>query len=473
MKRLVLLCVVGLLSGCEARTGRDGGVRPTVADGAADTGIGPRIQITDCVQYLDGDGAMRCASPTDDLFVDFGALRLGQCRTATLTVENTGDSPLWVGGPTWAPGSSEAFELLGGAPSTPFELAPGPGSTKTYSIRFCEPGRTQRDQARLVFTSNDPAAPELPVDLYVAHEACSAPVCACPPATVEVAPGDTLQLRANCSTCDSGPVYYHWSIESRPPDSHAVVLNPDSANASVVVDVQSSASAPYVFRVTQTDSWGASGSCTITAFAVPRDALHIQLTWDQSWADLDLHLLNPLGTQDPYGRRGYFNTPNDCQFSNRTPDWGVPGQTIDNPRLNLDDTFGYGPENLNLNRPQPGRYRVGAHNYCNDGSRPLQATVRVFCNGQLTRELGPRLMDGSGAFWDVAEIVWPGCEVVPIDRMLEAPQGCGREGSTWREDGGVVTSGDAGVWPTSDGGVIDVDAGAVDVDAGIASDGGP
>ena len=175
--------------------------------------------------------------------------------------------------------------------------------------------------------------------------------------------------------------------------------------------------------MTATDTFGAQDSCDLTVFAVPRDALHIQLVWDKDQTDVDLHFLNPTGAANPWASTGWFNSPNDNYYADRNPSWGVAG-TTDDPRLDLDDTNGFGPENINLSRPQTGTFRVGVHYYCDDRVGASVATVRIFCNGALSNEFGPMRLPASGFFWEVANIAWPGCTITEVNQTRTVTQGC-------------------------------------------------
>src|SRR5690606_810391 len=97
--------------------------------------------------------------------------------------------------------------------------------------------------------------------------------------------------------------------------------------------------------------------------------------------DLDLHLVRPEGTAGDYGScpaectvtttpdGGLPTTENrcyedaelyvdscrhegsDCSFANRYPEWFEAGRD-DDPRLDLDDVRGFGPEVITLNEAQ-------------------------------------------------------------------------------------------------------------------------
>ncbi len=129
---------------------------------------------------------------------------------------------------------------------------------------------------------------------------------------------------------------------------------------------------------------------------------HIELEWDSNDCDVDLHLLQPGGS---------FFDCSDCYFSNPSPDWGAQGDTIDDPFLDYDDVDGFGPENINLQEPAPGTYRVLIHYYSDSGewggSTDTNATVRVFSYGQLIGEFGPVNLDQTDRNWDVCDFTWP------------------------------------------------------------------
>ena len=100
-------------------------------------------------------------------------------------------------------------------------------------------------------------------------------------------------------------------------------------------------------------------------------------------------------------------------------EWGSPGQN-DNPRLDIDDTDGFGPENINITTPYDGTYRVGIHVYRGSGSH--RVTVRVYCGGSTTtprNTFGPvTLRDSPNEFWRVADVTISGatCTVTDLNR---------------------------------------------------------
>jgi hypothetical protein len=146
-------------------------------------------------------------------------------------------------------------------------------------------------------------------------------------------------------------------------------------------------------------------------------------------SDLDLHLVRPGGTLGDYGscpggcviadpaeNRCFEVTDTfvdtcrqlgtDCAFANRFPEWGVSGR-VDDPRLDIDDVAGLGPEIVSLNEPEDGTYTVFVH-YCNDrntSTEPTEATLEIVVEGVVTATAGPQRIDTEGPVWVAASLV--------------------------------------------------------------------
>src|SRR5690606_11993620 len=93
----------------------------------------------------------------------------------------------------------------------------------------------------------------------------------------------------------------------------------------------------------------------------------------------------------------------------------------ENPSLDIDDKDGEGPENINIDDPNPcAWYAVGLHYFDDQGLGPSFATVRIFINGQRRFEkINVHLEVGgvaSGDFWEVALIHWDGSTARVFDR---------------------------------------------------------
>ncbi|MEQ8455281.1 MAG: hypothetical protein RLO52_41330 [Sandaracinaceae bacterium] len=201
------------------------------------------------------------------------------------------------------------------------------------------------------------------------------------------------------SAVDDGTVVsWRWRLTSTPGGSGATAPSP--ANAPMTTFTPDIAGV-YELTVTATDDDGLTGMCTVRVEAGNVDGLRVEMFWDTDSTDMDLHLMRPGGTQ--------WNTTDDCYYGNCIrggPDWGGPG-TDDNPRLDIDDTNGRGPENINILRPAPGTYRVGVHSF--SGGGPHAITVRIYCGGSDTtprQTLGPVTLNErtGGRFWRVADV---------------------------------------------------------------------
>ncbi|MFN3198425.1 MAG: choice-of-anchor D domain-containing protein [Bradymonadia bacterium] len=178
------------------------------------------------------------------------------------------------------------------------------------------------------------------------------------------------------------------------------------------------------WNILSTDPQSPETRVDVTALATPPPieevALHVRLSWDTDLNDVDLHLLGPGGQ--------IWTCEGDCYFSNPNPNWGDPNRFEDDPFLDLDDVDGFGPENINLEEPQPGTYRVLVQYWAEHESfEAPRATVEILQFGNVVASYGPQRLNSVGDEWLVVDIEWPALNLVPLGQVSNNPVGnlCG------------------------------------------------
>jgi hypothetical protein len=150
-----------------------------------------------------------------------------------------------------------------------------------------------------------------------------------------------------------------------------------------------------------------SDPCQVQLKAVPNENLWIELSWEFPGDDMDLHLLQNGAT---------FESDGDCYYGNCVTeygtmlDWGRVG-TSDDPRLDLDDIEGRGPENINIGEPSDGSYKVVVHDYPGSeyhGSNTLY--VRIHLDGEMVFDESVTVV-GEDSITEIATIEWPSLTV--------------------------------------------------------------
>ena len=318
--------------------------------------------------------------------LEFPTVAAGATDLQFITIRNEGDAPLTLG--SIQQQGSGAFVLR----SDPSNNSIGPNSEVPLLIEYA-PTSALGDSGRLSIPSDDPDEPQLEVVLLGngggdfeypdAEIAC--------PGTSE--PPIYVQLDGSGSTDPAGllPLSYEWSIVSLPTGSQGDLSNLVTSTTELFTDVAGN----YEVQLVVENSAGTRSApqrCAIAA--IPADAVHIELTWDTPSADLDLHLAR--------GNAAIFGGSDDCSFCRPSPNWGGGDA---NPRLDLDDQGGLGPENINIREPAGGEYKVRVHYFEEHQDDAVTATVKVYLNG-AEAWTGSRILV-ENEVWDVGIVNWP------------------------------------------------------------------
>lgn len=120
-----------------------------------------------------------------------------------------------------------------------------------------------------------------------------------------------------------------------------------------------------------------SSPVTITSDAL-NNQYHIQITWDKDNTDVDLHFL--------WGGR------EDCYYGDKTPSWGDAEHS---PKLDVDDTDGYGPENITIQAlPGPGHYKIWVYYYSDHDNGGTNVTAHIYKDGISIYSSSKYMTDG-------------------------------------------------------------------------------
>lgn len=255
----------------------------------------------------------------------------------------------------------------------------------------------------LRFTARDASGLEASCDVRVIAQP-SGPDAVCP-GTIDTRPLTSTVITG--SGIDDGMIVsYGWQLLARPPGSSA--SDPSPANAASTTLLPDLAG-EYTLQLTVRDDDGNAASCETLVRAIATEGLRVEVFWNTDGTDMDTHLLRPSGTT--------WFTDDDCYYGNCPGglSW-PPAGTDDDPALDIDDTDGFGPENINIDLPIDGTYRVGI-----DAFRgAADVTVRIYCGGSTTeprQTFGPVRIDSTpNDFWRVADVTTSpgGCTITDL-----------------------------------------------------------
>jgi hypothetical protein len=233
----------------------------------------------------------------------------------------------------------------------------------------------------------------------------------------EVRPLDEVTLDATASYDPDGGeiVAVEWTLVMVPAGSTATLDDPTSARPTFFADL----AGDYGFQVTVRNEKGVWDSTPdpVLITATPADGFYVELSWDSA-SDLDLHLAADGAA---------LFSPGDTSYCNATPSWGAGG-VADDPSLDWDAIWGFGPETITIDEPSAGEFHVRVHYYgeegfpqCHQGCDPSRATVNVYLGGVLAQSF-TRTLSEQGEVWDVADIEWPSGRITEIDATWWTPE---------------------------------------------------
>lgn len=350
---------------------------------------------------------------------NFGTVGVGVTGFCDLTLKNQGNRDLEISGVSFTQDTDLSVFGSSTVLAIPTFILPGTGTTVRL---YARPQIAGDVTGGLEILSNDRTEPSVTVPLHVLGALAptaiarlsrvnntTVPAGAATPDvevldSVEFTGEDSVPADANGSI-----ISYQWSIVSKPNESTVRLSSPNSVKTGLVfdsaggivngVDVVGS----YTLGLIVTDNQNLQSSqATVTINAQPPGGILVQMTWDESVNDIDLHMTRAGDA---------FCSDDSCYYANCKSDsfgggveWdGVAGRSSGDPSLDIDDLNGFGPENINV--PDPGftTYRVGVHFF--SGNRATFVTVKIFIGGALRDEY-TREMRTAKDFWEVANITY-------------------------------------------------------------------
>ncbi|MEW5853166.1 MAG: choice-of-anchor D domain-containing protein [Myxococcota bacterium] len=364
--------------------------------------------------------------------VTFDLVHQGNPSSRTFTIENTGLDVLHVTDITIDPSSDPGFGL---AVTDSFPRGDvGVGERVTVKVEMF-PQETGDAEGLLHILSDADGEPDKAVPLTA--RANLAPAVKVVEKVTRVSDYRTdlyldVVLDASETVEPEGENYtLSWRMLERPLGSQSIL---EQTGVDVERQLYIDQVGIYRVEVTGTDSRGATAKGEAIIRAV-RD-LALRLTWQPApnapcrsastpeyecgKTDVDLHLVAPGGTLGDYfagcaGQAGCDDRCRptqsgavcrsqglDCSYANRNPDWGTLTDVDDDPRQDIDDVRGEGPEIISLNNPVEGDYVVQVH-FCNDRleDEGAVAQVEVFFHGEPAPVpvLGPVQLPTEGSLW--------------------------------------------------------------------------
>jgi hypothetical protein len=350
-----------------------------------------------------------CDIQTTPFAVNFGVVVLGDAPTMDVIIANVGTDPCTI--------SDVAVSV--NTPDNEFSLAASPGAMTlgvgelaTATVQYTPVAPLGQDTGTLSVFANDKDTNEVRIDLngFSVPPGGEGPIAVCSVTPAQSVPFQTVTWNGSQSyDTNNRPITeYRWEVFAFPPGSGAT-LRGVGAVRTTEVDF----AGDYIASLVVVNDLGQTSDrvyCTTTV--VPTQDLWIEMFWQHTGDDMDLHMLRPGGMR---------RTNGDCYYANCVPimgtarlEWGQPGYTGDNPRLDRDDIPGDGPENINIADPEDGVFTVFVHDFPGSSYTPAnQVTVKVYIEGVFQQQF-VNSISGENSDWDVCTITWPSGVITPL-----------------------------------------------------------
>jgi hypothetical protein len=417
--------------------------------------------------------------------LSFGGVKLGEPAVREVRIKACGGSDLIVNRIEFGDsGNSSEFTLKFDKTTAKFSAVDAKtGPTKDAPLvipvndeAVFEVTYTPEDESQ-----NDPATGGKKLDtaevkvLSNAFQAKNSLICdglgvttTCPSAKVkvnegeEVIPQTVLHLKGDTSSASGGGSIKKYKWTAKQPGGSNQVFVPGSAFPNPTFTANAAGEYEFCLEVwDQSDEKSCAPAC-VTVLVIPEEAIHVELLWNTpadpdptdtgpaAGSDMDLHFAHYLASGPDIDCDGkgdpWFSNPFDTFWFNANPNWGNANPTVpDDPSLDLDDTDGAGPENLNLSDPEgtiqkPAYYHVGVHYWNDHGFGASEATVNVYIFGVLAVQIDKIPMDVLD-MWYVGKIHWPNLitdkaavNVEPVEICYQTADPC-KGGKRWQPTG--------------------------------------
>jgi hypothetical protein len=378
-------------------------------------GVGTRIHLPNIV-----------AMPTS---VQFGTIEVGTQATATVELKNEGNAPGTIDRASLANGNTE-FRL-----TTPLPLTIAEGGSQQIELVFAPTSEGVKNDRLTLELVED--VPSVSIDLNGEGKIPLGEIL-CEPSRVDFGPVERGLVASQSVTCTArgGAARLIGGHIEGATDQFFLPSPPNTndltADQSVTIDVEfrpdglpASHSGELVVDFTGGNGSG-SARVTLIGEVIPPPptltAISVVLSWNTNNTDIDLHMTQP--SNRPNAMDAMFDQSYDCYYANRTPDWGAPGTTTDDPFLDVDDVDGFGPENINLQQTAPGTYDVFVHYFNDPQLGTSNPTVEIHLDGQLAGTFNhPGLQ--CNEVWHVGTINWTGNSgtFAPVNQVMISSEG--------------------------------------------------